>query len=143
MIEISVKNRILKIFFKSVELFQISSEKKWPLIRIICIPFMWYSAHNFIIEAYLWTFEILFNSRNSLGSLITLLRYTPYSKIFVTRYIVILQNCKSFWESGGEEHGEEMETRGVGSMKFSKTGAELRVRDRYYDYHDWNIMQVA
>ena len=36
-----------------------------------------------------------------------------------------------------------METRGVGSMKFSKTGAELRVRDRYYDYHDWNIMQVA
>lgn len=84
MIEISVKNRILKIFFKSVELFQISSEKKWLLIRRICIPFC-AQFHNRSIQN-LWTFEILFNSRNSLGSLITLLGICPLFQNF--RYTI-------------------------------------------------------
>lgn len=39
--------------------------------------------------------------------------------------------------------GADENTRSSGSMKFSKTGAGLRILDRYYDYHDWNIMQVA
>lgn len=43
---------------------------------------------------------------------------------------------------GGEWGGDEnARSSGAGSMKFSKSGAGLQ--DRYYDYHDWNIMQVA
>lgn len=77
--------------------------KKLPLVGRISISSIPYSAHNFIIEAhkiyerskYSLTWEI------PLGSLVTLLRYAPCSKIFpTTRYIVILQNCKTFSESG-------------------------------------------
>lgn len=39
---------------------------------------------------------------------------------------------------GGDENAR---SSGAGSMKFFKSGAGLQ--DRYYDYHDWNIMQVA